>query len=126
MLFSQFIVDRLQLLNRATCGYGNQISERSLYETLLPDLNDPADFPALVSWGLVTGLLVELRSEQGRRFGVERAALSAWRARANGEPPFTDDSSANATIAATRFNNRPLVPPHQPRGLLPPDKPIAP
>lgn len=114
MLFSQFIVDRLQTLTRASRGYGDQISERSLYEALMPRLNDPAQFASLISWGLATGLLTELTSEQGRRFGVNRAVLACWRTRANGESPFSVDLPVGPGTVSTSFNkaapNRPELP----------------
>ncbi len=85
MRFSIFLVERLELLERAMRGYGHEITERALYEALSAVLPQTEDFAVLIEWGLVTGLLMEIDSVVGRRFRINRPALTALRQRANGE-----------------------------------------
>ncbi len=119
MLFSQFIVDRLQLLTQATRGYGDQITERSLYEALAPGLSDPAEFAPLLEWGLTTGLLTELNTAKGRMFGIDRNAISPWRSRANGESPDCAAQHDGPDSSATSFNKDDSKRSARPGGALP-------
>lgn len=87
MLFSQFITNRLETLEHASRGFGNQITERSLYSGLPKQFQEPVEFAQLIDWGLTTGLLQELDAGIGRRFSLNRRQISFWRRRANGERP---------------------------------------
>ena len=97
MLFNQFILERLELLEKAARGFGDQITERSLYEAIPRSMQDAAQFSVLVDWGLTTGVLEELSSGIGRRFRIHRRALAQWRLLANGEPPATDHTFPKPT-----------------------------
>ncbi len=85
MLFNLFVLNQLELLERATRGYGDEITERSLYDALSDESRDAEGFAVLIEWALITGLLVEVTAVVGRRFRVNRATLPELRRRANGE-----------------------------------------
>ena len=87
MLFTEFLLQRLEKLERATHGYGSSISERALYATLTEQGMPVGEFLVLMEWGILGGLLTESDTPQGRRFLVNRKSLASLRARANGETP---------------------------------------
>ncbi len=86
MLFNNFLLDRLSILERATRGYGNSVPERSLFVALTEEAGISVDeFMVLIQWGQLTGLIREQDTESGRRYVLDRSALTAMRSRANGE-----------------------------------------
>ena len=85
MLFTNFMVGRLALLESAVRGFGGDISERALYENLTDRGVTALEFAPLLNWGLVCGMLDPYRDASGWRFRVDRAPLGRLRLRANGE-----------------------------------------
>jgi hypothetical protein len=86
MLFNTFLLQRLSVLEKATRGYGNSVPERALFVALTQDGDMPVDeFLVLIQWGQLTGLIRERNTETGRRYVLDRQALGAMRAQANGE-----------------------------------------
>lgn len=103
MLFTEFILNRMETLERATHGYGRRISERALFETLTEQGMPIDEFLVLMQWGVLSGLLCESEHADGRRYEVHRESMAAWRARANGE---TGTPMPGATVAKRRERNQ--------------------
>ena len=97
MLFTEFLLKRLEKLERATHGYGPSISERALYATLTEQGMAVGEFLVLMEWGIIAGLLTETDTPQGRRFRINRKSMAALRARANGEHPSPAQHSLEQT-----------------------------
>ncbi|MFK7966158.1 MAG: hypothetical protein AB8C46_19525 [Burkholderiaceae bacterium] len=95
MLFSQYILSRLTLLDNATKGFGDQIQERSLYEQLMETTEDAAEAVQLIKWGLTMRFLIARSSSPSGGFSIDRSVISPWRSRSNGE--------------STLFNTAPAV-----------------
>lgn len=86
MLFDNFLLQRMSVLEKATRGYGNSVPERALYVALTQEGDLSVDeFLVLMQWGQLTGLIRERDTDSGRRYVLDREALIAMRARANGE-----------------------------------------
>lgn len=99
MLFNNFLLERMSVLEKATRGYGGSVPERDLYVALTQDCGMPVDeFMVLIQWGQLTGLIRERDTDTGRRFVLDRDALVAMRSRANGE--------AKRTVIRLPKNNR--------------------
>ena len=86
MLFNNFLLDRMSVLEKATRGYGNSVPEQALYVALTQDNGMSVDeFLVLIQWGQLTGLIRERQTNNGRRYVLDRDALVAMRSRTNGE-----------------------------------------
>ncbi|MGB7299597.1 MAG: hypothetical protein WA888_08380 [Burkholderiaceae bacterium] len=93
-------MDRLE---KATRGYGNSISERALYASLTEQGMPVDEFLVLLEWGLLTDVLAESEGPSGRGFTVNRKAIAALRAKANGES--TQAGPVKTSAASSRPGN---------------------
>lgn len=101
MLFSQYILSRLNILDAATKGFGRQIQERTLFDQLLEVTDDSAEAVQLIKWGLATRFLLARGSSLSGGFCIDRAVIAPWRSKSNGE-----STDFNTAVAASWITNR--------------------
>jgi len=98
MLFSQYILSRLDILDVATKGFGRQIQERTLYDQLVDVTHDSAEAVQLIKWGLATRFLLARGSSLSGGFSIDRTVIAPWRSKSNGESTEFNTASAASSI----------------------------